>query len=62
MNKNKTTHKNNYKQEQDHIHTKTRGARPQSFIELHSPDKHVNKPNNIGKVGLGHALAHLKKI
>jgi hypothetical protein len=35
---------------------------PRSFIELHHPNKHMSKSNNTKKVGIGHALVHLKKM
>jgi hypothetical protein len=35
---------------------------PPSFTKLHHPKKHMNKPNNTKKVGLGHAFGHLKKM
>jgi hypothetical protein len=41
---------------------KTKGASPQELYRIHHPKKHMNKLNNTKKVGLGHALVHLKKM
>ncbi len=63
MNKNKTRHTKTTINRSKAAHTQKQEVQdPRSFIELHHPKKHMNKLNNIRRVGLGHALAHLKKM